>query len=397
MKNVSVTMGLAALLLAGATKAQNITIKWKVSAKPELFYYLPKVASDGIQNVAIIAESSKSSTGLSALEDELGSYAPLTSAQVSWTGTAPYLYGPTQQIGHAPSIALAYDGADNYDGAIEVHQGGQDSESSLWFQLGSNAPPFYSAINWGRATQLGPGPWTCGPFPRGCGAGPFDYGYNPTVAADLGGQSPTSTTVVEVHQAAVGESTLYYHVGVLTLGPSPSISWGPSLAVSSTTQGYAPTVSIANNVAVLVAQGSGGTLWYSIGVVDTATSTIAWTAPSQYGSGYNPTVSVYGDGTDLWISGRVLVEAHQVDNGTGSLVYSVGVLKGSSPKSITWSVTTSGTPDTNIYYATGCYPSVALAFDGYTPPSQVSVTETHETACGSASITDYWFGYLVGK
>jgi hypothetical protein len=133
--------------------------------------------------------------------------------------------------------------------------------------------------------------------------------------------------------------------------------------------------------------------------VDTATSTIAWTAPISYGSGYNPTVSVYGDGTDLWIRGRVLVEAHQVDDGTGSLVYSVGVLKGSSPTSITWSTTTSGSLNTNIYYATGCYPSVALAFDGYTAPSpsEVSVTETHETACGSATMTEYWFGYLIGK
>jgi hypothetical protein len=86
-----------------------------------------------------------------------------------------------------------------------------------------------------------------------------------------------------------------------------------------------------------------------------------------------------------------------VDAGTGSLVYSVGVLKGTSPTSITWSATTSGSPNTNIPYANGCYPSVALAFDGYTPPSLVSVTETHEAACGSATTTAYWFGHLIGK
>jgi len=161
------------------------------------------------------------------------------------------------------------------------------------------------------------------------------------------------------------------------------------------TQGSAPTVSIANNVAVLVSQGSGGTLWYAVGAVDTATSTIAWTAAIPYGSGYNPTVSVYGGGTDLWIPGRVLVEAHQVDDTRGSLVYNVGVLKGTSPTSITWS-TTSGSPS-NIAYGTGCYPSVALAFDGHTPPDLVSVTETHEADCGSASMTHYWFGHLIGK
>jgi hypothetical protein len=399
---VSVTMGLAALLLAGVTKAQDITIKWKVSGDPLTDFYLPKVASDAFEDVAIVAEAH---TGLNDLQDKLGFFQPLAKAQVGWTGTN-YLYGPTQQIGHAPSIALAYNSVNEYDAAIEVHQGGQEDESSLWFQLGSNATLTSPVINWGDATQLGPGPWTCGPYPRGCGAPKFDYGYNATVAADndlgpAGSGDAIPATIVEVHQAAAGESALYYHVGVLTIGPSPSITWGPSLPFDSSgkTLGSVPTVSIANNVAVLVSQGSGGTLWYSIGAVDTATSTIAWTAPISYGSGYNPTVSVYGDGTDLWIRGRVLVEAHQVDDGTGSLVYSVGVLKGSSPTSITWSTTTSGSLNTNIYYATGCYPSVALAFDGYTAPSpsEVSVTETHETACGSATMTEYWFGYLIGK
>ena len=395
MKNGSVTMGLAALLLTGAIQAQDITVKWPVKGDHLLHFYLPKVASDGFLNVATIGEAS---TGLSAIEDDLGFYQPLSTAQVSWTGTN-YLYGRSQQIGLAASIALAFNTSNEYDAAIEVHQGGQDSEGSLWFQLGSNAPPSFPGINWLPATQLGPGPWHCGPYPRGCGAPKFDSGYNATVAADndlalAGSGDPGPATIVEVHQAAAGESALYYHVGVLTIGPSPSISWGPSLPFDSSgvTLGYAPTVSIANNVAVLVSQGSGGTLWYSIGAVDTTTSTIAWTAPISYGSGFNPTVSVYGDGTDLWIRGRVLVEAHQVDDVTGSLEYSVGVLKGSSPTSITWSTTA------NIPYANGCYPSVALAFDGYTPSSsQVSVTETHETACGMAGLTEYSFGYLIGK
>jgi hypothetical protein len=232
-----------------------------------------------------------------------------------------------------------------------------------------------------------------------CTAPSVDYGFNPTVAADNNeAPSATSTTVVEVHQTGTGDSALYYHVGILSLSPSPSISWGASLPVSSTFLGSAPTVSIAHNVAVLVAQGS-GELWYSIGVVDTATSTISWSTPTSYGTGYNPTVSVFGPG--LWISGRVLVEAHQVDNATGQLVYSVGRLKGPSPTSITWSTTTSGTLDTNIPYATGCYPSVALATDGYTAslipssPSQVSVTETHAIACGSAVMSHYSYGYLL--
>ncbi len=106
------------------------------------------MASDGIQNVALVAETGM---GLSAFESELGSQGL---GVVNWTGSSSYLYSPPQttpQIGHSPSIAIAYDGADNYDNPIEVHQGGQQSESSLWFQIGTNAPQFYSGINWSKA------------------------------------------------------------------------------------------------------------------------------------------------------------------------------------------------------------------------------------------------------
>jgi hypothetical protein len=69
---------------------------------------------------------------------------------------------------------------------------------------------------------------------------------------------------------------------------------------------------------------------------------------------------------------------------------------GGSPDSITWSTTT------DIMYANGCYPSIALSFDGYTPPnpngttSNLSLTETHEIACGTATV-EYGFGYLVAN
>ena len=374
MKNVSVTLGLAALLLAGGTRAQDITISWKASDKKFNTGYLPKVTSDGIQNMAIIAETA---LGLSAFESELGSYG---TGGVTWSGTSNYLFSPPQttpQIGHAPSIALAYDSATNYDNAIEVHQGGQQSESSLWYQIGTNAPPFYSAMSWSTAKQ-------------------YDNGYNATVAADLNQASATTTTVVEVHQAARDTaSALWYHVGVLKLGASPSMTWGPALEINSgMNQGYAPTVSIANNVAVLVA-GDAGNLWYAIGVVDKATLSIAWTDPIPYGTGYNPAVSMWGDGTTSLIGpGRVVVEAHQVDKTTGSLIYTAGLMKDgplhSAPTSITWSTTT----DTS--YAAGCYPSLAIQFYGYTK-SSLSLVETHETACGSAGTMDYSYGYLVSK
>jgi hypothetical protein len=393
------------MLLASGAQASDITIKWKVTGDPLDSGYLPKVASDGIKSVVTIAENG---TGLSALEDELGSYQTLPKPKVNWTGATDLLYGPLMQVGYTSSIALAYDSKDYYDTAIEMHQGSVDDESTLRFQLGTiDLESSTFAINWRDAARLGPGHvyplLFCYPL-SSCPVPEYDNGYNPTVAADVDGPSHTSATVVEVHQSGKTASVLYYHVGILTLGPKPSISWGASLSVGPSpidpTVGSAPTVSVANNVAVLVAQGSGGTLWYSIGIVDTASSTIAWTTPVSYGgTGYNPTVSVYGAGSDLWISGRVLVEAHQLDNTAGPLVYSVGVLDGSSPTSISWSTTSSGTADTNIIYATGCYPSVALAFGDTSPelPSNVTVTETHQTACGSASSTQYWYGFLDGK
>jgi hypothetical protein len=375
MKSVSVAMGLVALLAASGAKAEDITISWQVKGKKIGTGYLNKVATDGLQNVATIDETG---TGLSAFESELGT---LDSASVAWTGTWNYLYSPPQktpQAGHAPSIALVLQTAyPNYDNAIEVHQGGQDKESSLWYQIGSNSPPSFSSISWSSAER-------------------YDTGYNATVAADLNGTSNTSTTIVEVHQSANKESALWYHVGLLTLGASPTMSWGPALEINGgMNTGAMPTVSVANNLAVLVAEGSGGTLWYAIGVVDTATSTIAWTDPISYGTGYNPTVSVYGDGTTSYIGkGWVVVEAHQVDKGEGSLEYSAGLLTngmgGIPPTSITWST------DVDISYATGCYPSVALSFNGYTA-TNLSVTETHETGCGSAITIDYRFGDLKKK
>ena len=333
MKDVSVAIGLVAFLLASGAKAQDITISWQVKGKNIGIGYLPKLASDGIQNVVTIDETG---TGLSTLEDQIGT---LATASVSWAGGWNFLYSPPQttpQIGHAPSIALGYDGDNNYDNAIEVHQGGQDKESSLWYQIGSNSPPSFSKIHWLASHQ-------------------YDTGYNATVAADLNGPSNTTTTVVEVHQAGKGESALWYHVGTLTLGASPSMSWGPALEMNGgMNQGYAPTVSVANNLAVIVAQGTGGTLWYAIGVVDTVTSTINWTDPVPYGTGYNPTISVFGDGTDLFIKGRVVVEAHQMDSSAGPLLYSAGVLKngtgGTPPTSITWST------DVDISYSTGLLP-----------------------------------------
>jgi len=375
--------GLVALLLASEARATDITLTPQVTGKKIGTGYLPKLASDGQNTAAVIAETGK---GLSQLESLIGPFNTISlTGGVSWPGSFSDLYSPptVPQIGHAPSIAVAFQQAyPNYDNAIEVHQGGQESESSLWYQLGTTGDAlFATSINWSAANN-------------------YDTGYDPTVAVDNNtAPSATTTTVVEVHQAGVGVSGLWYHVGTLTLGASPSMSsWSGALEINPggvQTQGYVPTVSVANNLAILVAQGTGGALWYSIGVVDTATLTINWSAPIPYGTtGYNPTVSVYGDGGDSTAPGgaRVVVEAHQTSNTTGPLTYRTGYLPkgphGSAPTSITWA------PDADSPLApAGCYPSIALASDGYTT-SYLSLTETHETGCGKATTIEYSFSTI---
>jgi len=351
----------APLLLAGGALASDIVISWQETGHVYGNGYLPKVASDGFSSVASIAQTS---TGFASLEYWTGFY---SGVGVTWGST---VHVPTQII-HAPSIALAYGTNQDVDNAIEVHQGGQDSGGALWYQLGKGSAPLGGTISWFTAKQ-------------------YDIGYNPTVAADLNGPSTKSTAIVEVHQAAEGESALWYHVGKLTYASTPTITWGPSHEINGgLNHGYAPTVSVANNEAILVAQGSGGSLWYAIGEVNTSTDEITWTNPTTYASGYNPTVSVYGDGLTNFFgfpSGRVLVEAHQQDAGTGPLLYRTGVVNGATPTSITW------TPNTSTDYSKGCYPSVALAFTelGF----NLSVTEIHSEKCGGAETLVASFGLL---
>jgi hypothetical protein len=80
------------------------------------------------------------------------------------------------------------------------------------------------------------------------------------------------------------------------------------------------------------------------------------------------------------------------DNSTGPLTYRTGVLingtLGAPPTSITW------TPDTDNPYATGCNPSVAVAWWGY-DASNLNVTEAHAASCGAVSAQSSSFGYLV--
>jgi hypothetical protein len=106
-------------------------------------------------------------------------------------------------IGHAASIALAR-GNNKYDTAIEVHQGGQDGGSALWYTTAttklSSTYELPGSLTWGTTQE-------------------YDHGFNPTVAADdssfISQTNPAVELVVETHQADSGSSDLWYHVGWL--------------------------------------------------------------------------------------------------------------------------------------------------------------------------------------
>jgi len=382
MKNVTVTMGLAVWLLASGAWAGDITLT-PVTTATVGNGYLPKVASDGQNSVVSIAATGGD---LSALEFQTGAYVgvPLS---LTWTGPYGSIDNPSTQIGLSPSIALAFDaGYSNYDDAVEVHQGGQKNDSSLWIQLGNSG----AQVSIGTAPNLN---WS--------GATLYDTGYNATVAADTGASTGTAT-VVEVHQSGIDLSTLWYHVGTLTLGPTPSLSTGFGTPHEmmwdikgriTPYQGTAPTVSVCNNFVVVVAQGADGALWYAIGQVihpGTASVSINWlTLPVSYGTtGYNPGVSIYSNGGP-----RVVVEAHQANPGPSQLSYRTGRVTYSTTTgwSITWA------PDADTPFpgdSTDCYPSVALSF-GYTGTgSNTTLTETHEAACGSAPSVQSSFSFV---
>jgi hypothetical protein len=392
MKNGLVTIALLVLLIASSTKAQDITVTWQVTGKNISTGFLPKVASDGQNYVATIdmEKASPVHDGFpnSPFQYQLGTILS-ASGYVDWTGDSEFLHSPPQpqgdhQIGLAPSLALYFEtGYPNCDLAVEVHQGAQHEDSELWYQLGRYCSGF-PGIHWLHSYH-------------------YANGYNATVAADNNETFPHKTTVVEVHQADNGASALSYQVGVVTAGTPPSITWGPSTPIlqsdGAATEGNLPTVSVANNLAILVYESSAsdGVLWYSLGNVDTATSAIAWGDPIFYGFGFNPTVSIYGDGSGFYGvgSGRVVVEAHQTGTGSdiGLLEYTAGLLTGATPTSVTWSTSA------NNPYGTGCYPSVALSFDGHAPgtgsTASLSLTATNEIDCGTASTIQYSFGYLV--
>lgn len=359
--NFAILSGLA-LLCAAAAHAQVIIINWtSFDGTVVSSGYLPRSASDWVYGTIAMYETATKFAGIQ-YENGNDIFAP-TPTTVNWCCGGSPMNG---EIGHATSVALA--NANKYDTAIEVHQGGQDGGAQLWYSLGSGklggtlSEQIPYTLNWATSQKYG-------------------TGFNPTVAVDNSNylSSPTSAAVVEVHQASSDRSDLWYTFGLLLgiNGASPVLDWFPAVKIPSVS-GYAPSVSLASGLAVVVFQGASGELFYSIGVNDTFGG-FTWSAPVYYTQGYNPSIAVYGCATcKSW----TVLEAHQANNGTGALWYRTGLINKQGTHSIVW------TPDGDtMYEQSGCYPSVAQ--------NGVYVWETHEYKCGEASPVFSSFGQLV--
>jgi len=359
----------AVLLPATQAAAKDVKIDWKQTGAALATGYLPRVTSDGGNGTTGSVNTAgiyQDATGFAEFGFLTGFFSG--GSTVNWN-TPTNIHA---EIGHEASIAMASYCVDpecnqSGDAAIEVHQGGQDNGSLLWYRIGQgnvlNVASSSNGLVWAA---------------KGVS---YDHGYNPTVAVDNSGfDNPNTPIVVEVHQADLNYSELWYHVGVYNIGSSSSVSLQGSHNFGF--QGYSPTVSVCDGLAALVAQGADGNLWYSIGVVNTSNGTIAWTSPTTYTNGYNPAISIYETG-NTFNGDWDVVEAHQADNNeTGQLLYRTGHMSftssGGYPSSIKWS-----TKGGNTDYATGCYPSVTLfRVPGVSAPY---VVETHSAACGQVS------------
>jgi hypothetical protein len=359
-----------ALLCASGAGAADVSIYWLQTAAPVGYGYLPHLASDGWGSFVSIYQTT---TGFADFAFQTGYQ---ESPDLFWNPCS-FINSPTQtsnEVGHSPAIAMVpvigVLSSPTEDYMVEVHQGGQDDGAALWFRAGQTWPsqvePTGSVIAWQAAQK-------------------YDAGFNPAVAVDqyCSSCAAGTTTIVEVHQSQANASELWFHVGTFNgLGTStPTVSFGPATQFDPGFEAYAPSVSIADGLIVLVGQGSGGSLWRSIGVLQG--NAIAWSAPETYDYGYNPSISLVGC-TDCGKSHGLggdwdLVEVHQaLNNETGALWYRTARLKpspgASYPTKIVW------TPDAATQYADeGCYPAITQM--PFPPNEDYEVVETHSMAC----------------
>jgi hypothetical protein len=93
-----------------------------------------------------------------------------------------------------------------------------------------------------------------------------------------------------VHKSEAG---LYWRCGQLT---GTSLRWQPQ-ARELAPHGERPSVAMSNHGVVVAVFANNYGLYYTIGQVDSAGSSIAWTSPRPYDVGVSPSVAVSDDGT----------------------------------------------------------------------------------------------------
>jgi hypothetical protein len=351
MRNISVHLRLVlALLFVSGAKA-DVYIGWWQLAQEFGYGYLPKVTSDGFGTPVTIYQTD---TGFATVKYVIGSTAGWT---LTWPDGPYSIVAPSTELAHSPAVGMVM-GLSNW-ALVDIHQGGQDSGSAMW----------YHSATWGTSSCSTQACWA-----DGVEYAANDTGYNTAVSVDTCDPAISTAGVVEVHQSASALSTLWYRVGTIKIG-SGNLSWGP--ATSTGFSGYAPSVSLLCGQVVLVAQGTGGSLFLATGSANTSTNSIGWGAPASYDTGYNPSVTVQ--------SGGALVEVHQQTNTTGPLLYRTGTV--STTGAVAW------TSKADTSYGTGCYPTVTGLYN----VGIETVIEVHSEACGKAAHLVASYGDLLVK
>jgi len=358
---IALTIGVGLAFCSGVT-AQTISWIERDAYTLGSSGYIPKLGADAWGNFVVVGQNE---SGKDVPMFYQTGTVPLTGAldDLSWNDANNY------GIGHSPSIAVAYCACSGpIYAALMVNQGSQDSGAALFSHL---APWTSGTPGWGFTPTPGTLTWTNNQQ--------YDNGYNPSVAID-----PTDLAVVEVHQAGVDISNLWYHVGGLTgwtTGDAfTGVTWGPAYEFD---YGYAPSVSVCNNVAVEVHQGDSGTLWYSVGTL--SGNEIKWSSSAKYDNGYNPSVSLLCGVT----SSNNAVEVHQASMpGAGKSTELWYHLSTFTALGVSWGPA--------VKYDSGCYPTTKMFYSPYGSGNPSTyVTEVHSEACGQAAQLNYDIGQLV--
>lgn len=159
----------------------NGTIRWYGSQEYVSYGATPSVA---VNDTGTVVEVHQGGAGAGPLWYDVGTLLP--NGYLSWG------QGHQYDNGAAPSVAL--DG----NTAIEVHQGGS-GPGEMWYRVGTVSPATQT-ITWGNSH-------------------PYQYGMSPSVSVDSAG-----VQIKEVHQGGAGFGALWTVAG--TLAANDTINWG---------------------------------------------------------------------------------------------------------------------------------------------------------------------------